>query len=156
MIETEELRMLPQFAYSFDRHSYTGPFHSREAAIAAGVARSRELGAGIDCVCVGMIVLPDPQASGHAEEVIKNMVRRARAAAGESYEGYLTRVSEQQEAELDESIERCVMDWLKKHELMPHFTKVRGVSEHPIPGGATIRSGASDDVRVGTSDYSVG
>lgn len=149
--------MLPKFAYSFDRNSYTGPFDSREAAVAAGVARSRELGAaGIDCVCVGMIVPPDPQACGHAEEVIKNMVRRARAAAGESYEGYLTRVTEQQEAELDEAIERSIMDWLKKHELMPPFTKVRGVSEHPIPGERNARSGATDEVRVGTSDYSVG
>ncbi len=149
--------LLPQFAFSFDRHSYTGPFDSRQKAIAAGVARSREIGAaGIDCVYVGMIVLPEPQASGHAEEVIKNMVRRARGAAGESYEGYLTRVSEQQEAELDDAIERSVMDWLKKHELMPQFTKVRGVSEHSIPNDARTHSSASDDVRVGTSDYQVG
>ncbi|HEV2293917.1 MAG TPA: hypothetical protein VGR35_08670 [Tepidisphaeraceae bacterium] len=151
--------MLPQFAYSFDRHSYTGPFNSREEAVAAGVARSRQLGAaaGIDCVYVGMIVQPDPQASGHAEELIKNMVRRARGAAGESYEGYLTRVTEQQEAELDENIERGIMDWLKKYDMMPQFTKVRGVSEHPIPGGECARaSGTSDDVRVGTSDYSAG
>ena len=149
--------LLPQFAYSFDRHSYTGPFDSRKEAIAAGIARSRQLGAaGIDCVYVGMIVLPDPQASGHAEEVIKNMVRRARGAAGESYEGYLTRVTEQQEAELDEVIERGVMDWLKKHELMPQFTKVRGVSEHPIPVGQVTQGSPSDEVRVGTSDYQVG
>lgn len=149
--------MLPKFAYSFDRHSYTGPFDSREAAVAAGVARSRELRAGIDTVYVGMIIQPDPQAAGHAEEVIKNMVRRARGAAGESYEGYLTRVTEQQEAELDESIERVVMDWLSKHELMPQFTRVRGVSEHPVPGEASLRrNGAADDVRVGTSDYSAG
>jgi hypothetical protein len=149
--------MLPQFAYSFDRHSYTGPYNSRQEAIAAGVARSRALdGAGIDCVYVGMIVPPNPQASGHAEEVIKNMVRRARAAAGESYEGYLTRVTEQQEAELDAAIERVVMEWLKKHDLMPQFSKVRGVSEHPIPGGERALAGASDEVRVGTGDYSVG
>jgi hypothetical protein len=150
--------MLPQFAYSFDRHSYTGPFNSRREAIAAGIARSREIGAaGIEAVYVGMIVQPDPQASGHAEEVIKNMVRRARGAAGESYDGYLRKVTEQQEAELDEALEQCIMGWLKKHELMPHFTKVRGVSEHPIPGEATAgRSGASDEVRVGTSDYAVG
>ncbi len=149
--------MLPKFAYSFDRHSYTGSFDSRDQAVAAGIARSRELSAGIDCVCVGMIVQPDPQGSGHAEEVIKNMVRRARAAAGESYEGYLTRVTEQQEAELDDNIERVVMEWLKKHELMPQFTKVRGVSEHSVPGEPHVRrAGASDEVRVGSSDYSVG
>ena len=146
--------LLPQFAYSFDRHSYTGQFNSRQEAIAAGIARSRQL--GIDCVYVGMIVQPDPQASGHAEEVIKNMVRRARGAAGESYEGYLTRVTEQQEAELDEAIERSVMEWLKKHELMPQFTKVRGVSEHMIPVGQVTQGSPSDDVRVGTSDYQVG
>ncbi len=150
--------MLPKFAYSVDRHSYTGPFDSRQEAIDSGVARSRALGAaGIDCVYVGMIVQPDPQATGHAEEVIKNMVRRARGAAGESYEGYLTRVTEQQEAELDEAIERGVMDWLRKHELMPQFTQVRGVSEHRIPSVAALRrSGASDEVRVGSSDYSIG
>jgi hypothetical protein len=150
--------MLPQFAYSFDRHSYTGPFNSRQEAIAAGIARSRQIGAaGIEAVYVGMIVQPDPQASGHAEELIKNMVRRFRGASGESYEGYLTRVTEQQEAELDETIERCVMDWLKKNDLMPQFTKVRGVSEHPIPGETAVgRNGASDDVRVGTSDYTIG
>ena len=146
--------LLPQFTYSFDRHSYTGQFNSRQEAIAAGIARSRQL--GIDCVYVGMIVQPDPQASGHAEEVIKNMVRRARGAAGESYEGYLTRVTEQQEAELDEAIERVAMDWLRKHELMPQFTKVRGVSEHPIPVGQVTQGSPSDDVRVGTSDYQVG
>ena len=38
--------MLPQFAYSFDRHSYTGPFNSRQEAIAAGIERSRKIGAG--------------------------------------------------------------------------------------------------------------
>ena len=114
--------MLPQFAYSFDRHSYTGPFNSRQEAIAAGIKRSREIG-----------------------------------AAGESYEGYLTRVTEQQEAELDATLEQCSLGWLKKHELMPQFTKVRGVSEHPIPGEAVVgRNGASDEVRVGTSDYQVG
>jgi len=153
--------MLPQFAYSFDRHSYAGPFNSRQEAIAAGIERSRKIGAaGIEAVYVGMIVQPDPQAAGHAEEVVKNMVRRARGAAGESYEGYLTNVNEQQEAELDAAIEKCVMDWLKKHDLMPQFTKVRGVSEHPIPGevvaGRNGRNGASDEVRVGTSDYQVG
>ena len=149
--------MLPQFAFSFDRQSYTGPFNSRQEAIQAGIARARQLGAaGIDCVHVGLIVQPDPQASGHAEEVIKNMVRRARGAAGESYEGYLPRVTEQQEAELDAALEACILSWLKKHDLMPQFTKVRGVSEHPIPNGATVRSASGDDVRVGTSDYTAG
>ena len=63
--------MLPQFAYSFDRHSYTGPFNSRQEAIAAGIERSRKIGAaGIEAVYVGMIVQPDPQAAGHAEEVV--------------------------------------------------------------------------------------
>ncbi len=148
--------MLPQFAYSFDRASFTGQFNSRLQALAAGVSHSRQLGAGIDSVYVGMIVPPDAQASGHAEELIKNMVRRARGAAGESYEGYLTRVTEQQEAELDAAIERSVMGWLKKHDLLPQFTKVRGVSEHAIPVGQVTQGSPSDEVRVGTSDYQVG
>ena len=149
--------MIPQFAYSFDRTSFTGPFGSRQEAITAGIARSRELSGAIEAVYVGMIVQPDPQASGHAEEAIKNMVRRARGAAGESYEGYLTRVTEQQEAELDAAIEQSVLAWLQKHDLMPQFTKVRGVSEHPIPGEVTVRSGASNEVwGIGTNDYPAG
>jgi len=150
--------MLPQFAYSFDRHTYTGLFNSRQEAIAAGIARSREIGSsGIEAVYVGMVIQPDAQASGHAEEVIKNMVRRARGAEGESYDGYLRRVSEQQEADLDAALERVVTEWLKKHELMPQFTRVRAVSEHAIPGGERAQAaGASDDVRVGTSDYQAG
>jgi hypothetical protein len=86
------------------------------------------------------------------------MVRRVRGAAGESYEATCTHVTEQQEAELDQR-DRALRDGLAE-EARPHcrsFTKVRGVSEHPIPGEARAgRNGARDDVRVGTSDYPVG
>ena len=35
--------------------------------------------------------------------------------------------------ELDGAIEQVLYEWLRKHELLPTYFRVEGISEHPVP-----------------------
>src|SRR5688500_5004629 len=121
--------MPPQFAYSFDRHSFTGSYSSRNQALEAALSHAARLGDGISTVYVAVRVPGNPQASGHAEAVIKSAARRARGDVGDAAEGYLSRVNDQQEAELDDAIRDALLAWLTKHDLGPTFFEIKSVSE---------------------------
>jgi hypothetical protein len=149
--------MLPQFAYSFDRFSFTGSFPSREQALKAALEQAERLGDGVSTVYVAIRVPGDPQADGHAEAVIKSMGRRAYGEAGDSAAGYLKRVNDQQEAELDDQLRDVITGWLGRHDLGPAFFEIKSVSEHQIPTSRQVQCGSDDEVRqVGLSDYPFG
>jgi len=149
--------MLPQFAYSFDRESFTGSYPSRNQALAAALEHARQLGDGLSTVYVAVRVPGDPQASGHAEHVIKCMARRARHGAGDAAEGYLKRINDQQEAELDDALRDAITAWLTKHELLPTFYEIKSVSEHQLPVSKQVQCGSSDEVHeLGVSEYPLG
>jgi hypothetical protein len=147
------------YAYSFDRETFTGAFATRDEAYRAAVARASGMEDTPAEIFVGERVPADPQASGHATELIKAMARRARAAAGEGADEYLRRVNDQQEAELDEAVECTILDWLTRHEMMPTFADVRAISEHPMPAltgapEAGLVKSRSDEVSdLGTTEY---
>ena len=146
--------MLPQFSYSFDRESFTGSFASRNQALAAALEHAKKLGDGVSTVYVAVRVPGDPQASDHAEPVLKCMARRAHQHAGDAAQGYLKRVNDQQEAELDDALRDAIMSWLTKHDLGPTFYEIKSVSEHQIPTTRQVQCGSSDEVHeLGVSEY---
>jgi len=123
--------MTGTFAFSFDREVFRGTFDSRQAALAAAheeLKKREDLPAGI---FIGQWAEPDPQTDGHAESVVADMRDRWRIATGEST--YLEKPTEQQLADLDYDLDRTIRGWLAKHKLLPRPTRVRAVSEHPIP-----------------------
>jgi hypothetical protein len=149
--------MLPKFAYSFDRETFTGSYDSRNQALAAALEHARKLGDGLSTVYVAVRVPGDPQASDHAETVIKCMARRAHQHVGDAAGGYLKRINDQQEAELDDALRDAILAWLTKHELGPTFFQIKSVSEHQIPTIKQVQCGSSDEVHeLGVSEYPLG
>src|SRR5205823_6264828 len=106
--------MAVRYVYSFDRESFVGPFESREAAYRAAVARAHEMENTPTEIFVGQQIPGDPQAADHACQIIERMRERARASAGEQADEYLRRVNDQEEAELDELVEKAILTWLAK------------------------------------------
>src|SRR5947207_7663371 len=99
-----------RYVYSFDRESFFGSFPTRDAAYQAAVAKASGMENTPTEIFVGERIQGDPQASGHAANVLRAMKDRARAAAGEQAYVYLRGVSEQEEADLDDALERAILD----------------------------------------------
>ena len=124
-----------RYVYSFDRETFTGSFPTRDAAYQAAVAKASGMENTPTEIFVGERIQADPQAAGHARAVFKEMIRRSRASAGagEQAYSYLRNVTEQEEADLDASIERTITEWLTRHERLPTSFRVKGISEYPVP-----------------------
>jgi hypothetical protein len=135
---------MSSFAYSFDRQSFIGAYETRQAAYVAGVRRAMEFPTSIEAVFVGERVPADPQVCGHAAGIIREMRRRAIGQSGDAAGGYLRRVHEHQEADLDEAVAQAVLAWLARHELTPGFFRVQRVTEMPMPLGVAAGGTASD------------
>lgn len=125
------------FAYSFDRETFFGSFESRAQAFEAAVKRAEEQNNTADQVYVGLRVPADPQATNHAAEVIKNMRKRAKAAFGDDAAEYLANLSKDQQRDLDGALETTISRWLANYRLMPTFSRIEAISEHPIPLATT-------------------
>jgi hypothetical protein len=147
-----------RYVYSFDRETFTGPFDSRDVAYRAAVARAHEMENTPTEIFVGQQIPGNPQASDHACHVIERMRLRARAAVGEQADEYLRRVTDQEEAELDEAIEDVIAAWLQKHDRAPKFFDVRGISEYPVPTPPLhpSRNGEQEVSEIGESEYPLG
>jgi hypothetical protein len=145
--------MSMHFAYSLDRQSFTGSFATRAEALARGFARAQELNGAVDTIYVGQRIAGDTQASGHAEAVLKSMRARAKAAAGDGADQYLRKVTDQEDASLDDALRDAIVDWLRRTERMPAFFTVKAVSEHAVPSTPQRKFDATDEVSIfGTSD----
>lgn len=123
--------MTPKFAYSFDRDTYTGQFSTRQQALDAALVALRDRSDLPEGIFVAQWIEPDAQAGEHAEQVIECMRDRWRASPEQGE--YLEHVTDQQIADLDFEIDRTIRAWLTKHGLTPRPSKVRAVSEHPVP-----------------------
>jgi len=147
-----------RYVYSFDRETFVGPFDSRDAAYRAGVTRAHEVENTPTEIFVGQQLVGDPQAANHAAHVVERMRFRARAAVGEQADEYLRRINDQEEADLDAAIERTVLAWLRKHDRMPNFFDVRGISEYPVPAPQlhASRNGEQEVSEIGESEYPLG
>jgi len=147
-----------RYVYSFDRETFFGSFETRDAAYRAAVARSSEMEITPTEIFVGMQIPGDPQATDHACETTERMRERARGAVGERADDYLKRITDQEEAELDEAIAKAITDWLEKHDRMPKFFDVKGISEYPVPAPHlhASRNGDAEVSEIGESEYPLG
>lgn len=121
----------PTFGYSFDRDNYFGSYPTRQAALEAALQALKERSDVPEGIFIGQWIQPDVQSCGHAETIIESM--RERWEASSESGNYLDQLNEHQIADLDASLNACIRDWLKRHQLMPAPTKLRAISEHPVP-----------------------
>ena len=140
--------MPARFAYSLNGENYTGAFATREEALTAALEAARDPMniAPPQSVFVARRVEADPHASGHAKTVLREMAWQAHDEVGAPAANYLNQLPESQIKELDTAIERVLYDWLRKHELLPSFFKVAGISEHPVPQAPSV-NGKSTEAR---------
>jgi hypothetical protein len=127
--------MPARFAYSLNGENYIGSFASREEALSAALdAAGDPLNLNPpQTVFVGRRVEADPHASGHARTVLREMAWQAHDEVGAPAAKYLNKVGEPEIQELDSAIEEVVLDWLRKHNLLPTYFRMEGISEHPVP-----------------------
>jgi hypothetical protein len=127
--------MPARYAYSLNGENYTGAFDSRELALAAALQAARDPSnlAQPQSVFVARRVEADPHAAGHAKTLLREMAWQAHDEVGAPAANYLNQLQPEQLHELDRAIESVLYDWLRKHELLPTFFKVEGISEHPVP-----------------------
>src|SRR6476646_10612997 len=131
--------MPARYAYAVNGENYTGTYAAREEAL------STALEAAADpmnlnppqTVFVGRRVEADPHASGHARTLLREMAWQAHDEVGA---GAIR--------ELDGAIENVLYDWLRRHELLPTYFRVEGISEHPVPTPAQVNGerAGSDEV----------
>ena len=134
-----------KFTYSYNREDYTGSYESAEHALDEAVRNAESMTNPPTEIYVGRIVTADPQATHHAERVIESMNRRAHVDFGEPAARYLKKVSKKQIDELDNMLQQTVLQWLDKNKLMPIFTRVTDVREHPMPFPRTNTGKPSDN-----------
>ncbi len=121
----------PTFAYSFDRDNYHGNYPTRQAALDAALKALRSRSDVPEGIFVGQWIQPDPQSTGHADSVLEAM--RDRWHASSESGDYLASVNEHQAADLDAALDTCIREWLTKNALLPAATRLRAISEHPVP-----------------------
>jgi hypothetical protein len=133
--------MATKYAYSYDREDYIGAYDTPEQAFSEAMQRAEESSSPPTEIYIGTIVEADPQAADHAEQIVESMNRRAHVEYGDSAAKYLVGVTPEQVKELDAALAQTILGWLKKHNLMPTFVRVREIHERPapFPGKATAR-----------------
>jgi hypothetical protein len=127
--------MPARYAYSLNGENYTGVYTSREEALSAALEAALDP-ANLNppqTVFVGRRMEADPHASGHARTLLREMAWQAHDEVGAPAANYLNKVSDQHIQELDGAIGHVLLDWLHKHNLMPTYFRVEGISEHPVP-----------------------
>lgn len=144
--------MMPKYAYSLtgDTQDYHGSYPSRREARTAGLEALKVLPNPPTTIFVGRIAPADPQTTGHARTVIREMTRRGDVF---SLDNYLVGLKIEQVADLDKELSATIMNWLLKHHLEPKSFKVDSVSEYPVPLVPQVNSGPLDEVHdIGPSD----
>ena len=137
--------MTPKYAFSItgDLQDFQGSFGTRREARAAALEAIRLQPAPPTAVYVGRLVPANPQTSGHARGVIREMSRRGDASG---LGNYLVGLKVEQVADLDRELSATIANWLLTHRLEPKACKVEAVSEYPVPAVPQVKSGPSDEV----------
>jgi hypothetical protein len=94
----------------------------------------------------------DPQADGHARQVVNAMRRRARERVGEDALDYLKAVNDEQLIDLDRALEAVVTRWLANYKLSPTWYRIGAVSEHPMPLVHQVASSSEREVLTSVSN----
>jgi thermostable 8-oxoguanine DNA glycosylase len=148
--------MSAKYSFSFDRESFEGTYNSRSEAFAAALKKAATQDDAPTTVFIGERVSADPQATGHAEEIIARMSERARGVWGDEADHYLRNVTREQMRDLDGALEQVILRWLQLHQLKPNFVRITAVSEHQLASPATSTRGPGENNEVhdlGESNY---
>jgi hypothetical protein len=140
--------MSAKYSYSFDRETFEGSYNSRSEAFAAALKKATTLEDAPTTVFIGERVSGDPQATGHAEEVINCMIDRARGVWGDAADAYLRNVSPDQLRDLAGALEQVILRWLQLHQLKPNFFRIAAVSEHQLATPAAVNAGPGESNEV--------
>jgi hypothetical protein len=122
-----------QFTYSLNGENWTGAFDSREAALAAAIQKCSGAADPPGTVFVAEIAAGEAFADRLGSVLIKEMRSRARARAADGAARWLRDLPANQVSDLDAQIERMVVAWLQRSDLMPQSFKVEAISEHSVP-----------------------
>ena len=145
--------MPARYAYSLNGENYTGAYAARDEALTAGIEATRESLDPPQTIYVARRVEADPHASGHARTVLREMAWQAHDEVGANAANYLHKLSEDQINELDLALEKVILEWLRRHDLLPTYFKVEAISEHPVPQPPArgLKSGDKEVHQVGES-----
>jgi len=106
-------------------------------------------------IFVARRVEADPHATGHAKTILHEMAWQAHDEVGAPARNYLTQLPEAKIKDLDSAVAGVIYDWLRRHELLPTYFRVEGISEHPVPAPPSM-NGKHVDARevheIGTPD----
>lgn len=133
--------MHQRFGYSLDGTNFRGSFSTRREARLAAFDTARQQADPPAVVFVARIRGMDPQASGHAKGVIRDMRWRHRDVTGDTT--YLDNLSQDVVQDLDRELAKTILAWLDRHKLLRHEHRVDAISEYPVPASqnATIGQG---------------
>lgn len=124
---------MPQYAFSLNGENWSGAFDTRDAALGAAIQKCSGAADPPGTVFVAEIVAGEAFADRLASVLIKEMRTRARSRGVEGAARWLRELSAAQLTELDGQIERTLVGWLQKNQLMPQSFKVEAISEHSTP-----------------------
>jgi hypothetical protein len=148
--------MSAKYSFSFDRETFEGSYNSRSEAFAGALKKAAGLEDPPTTVFLAERVSGDPQATGHAEEIVSRMIDRARGVWSDEAAAYLREVSPEQLRDLDGAIEQVILRWLQLHQLKPSFFRISAVSEHQLAPAvsASSRNGDNNEVHdLGETNY---
>lgn len=148
---------MPQYAFSLNGENWSGAFANREEALKAAIQKCSGAADPPGTVYVGEIFGGEVFADHFGKVIVDEMRARARTRGAEGDGRYLRDLSVAQMDALDAQIERTVVGWLQKNDLMPQSFKVEAISEHstPVPHRGLGRSnnGKKEVQDLGVSEF---
>jgi hypothetical protein len=139
--------MPARYAYSLNGENYSGAFAARDQALAAAMQAAHDPMnlAQPQTVYVARRAEADPHAAGHAKTVLREMAWQAHDEVGASASSYLNQLPEDKIKDLDRELEKVLYDWLRRHDLLPTYFKVEGISEHQVPQSPSMNGNKSGE-----------
>ncbi len=128
-------RSRPLYAYSFDRESFRGRYHSRAEAVEAAQAALTNYPTSIEAIYVGRLVdreAPVEELSGSVIEQIKRRHRERGNASGLTDDLSTVTADKDAREELDDRLFVVLREWLADHGCLsgPGYEEI---SEHAPP-----------------------
>jgi hypothetical protein len=145
---------MSQYVYSLNGENWAGAFETRDAALAAAIAKCSGAIDPPGTVFVAELATGDAFADHLGKVVVEQM--RAKARGSEAGAKYLRGISATAMKDLDSDLERTVISWLQKHALLPQTSKVEAISEHsvPLPHRGLTRGVNGKEVQdLGTAEF---
>src|SRR5438105_3160930 len=150
---------MPQYAFSLNGENWSGAFDTRDGALNAAIQKCSGAADPPGTVYVAEIVAGEAFADRLGGIVLREMRTRARTRGVDGAARWLRDLSAAQISELDAQLERTIVGWLQKNQLMPQSFKVEAMSEHstPVPhrGLGRLSNNGKEVHDLGVSEFPV-